>query len=152
MVSSSKGNNLTIFTEKTANLAQLKEGCWKSKQTFEVVEGSQFGSMKQQSPEMAPKEKKIQTKAIRNAIRNLVRKKQSPQPKLKKSKSKSKSTNPEEAIEKRGTLKGRDSIRSSKSRKIQRLFTRKNMSVNIDTRKIKELKRLKDLVSVNTLK
>lgn len=146
-----KGNNLTIFTEKTANLAQLKEGTWKQKQAFELVEGKHFATLKPLSPQGLPKDKKFQTQIIRNAIRNLVRKKQSPQRKSKKSKSKS--TNPDEVIQKRGTLKGgRDSIRSSKSRKLQKLFHRKNLSVSLETRKVKELQKLQDLVFANTLK
>lgn len=148
---------MTIFTEKTANLAQLKEGSWRQRHNFElgVPEGlSHFATQKNLSPKGLPKDKKFQTQIIRNAIRNLVRKKQSPQRKAKKSKSKSKSTNPEDALKKRATLSkaGRESIRSSKSRKLQKLFTRKNLSMSIDSRKAKELQKLQDLVFTSTMK
>lgn len=149
-----KGNNLTIFTEKTANISDLKEGIWHQRQNFMVDSATLAQSATQKN--LSPKnpifkgEKKYQTQVIKNAIRNLVRKKQSPSKKIKQSKSK----NHNESIKKRSsvTKPAPDSIRTSKSRKMNKLFSRKNLSVSIDNRKMQELNKLQDLVFSSTMK
>lgn len=145
---------MTIFTEKTANIADMKEGVWHQRQNF-VVDGAtmaQSATQKNLSPNnlMLRGEKKYQTQVIKNAIRNLVRKKRSPSKKLKQSKSK----NHNESIKRKPTVtkQAPDSIRTNKSRKMNKLFSRKNLSVSIDNRKIQELNKLQDLVFSSTMK
>lgn len=101
-----------------------------------------------------PKEKKYQTQIIRNVLRNLVRKKNSPARKIK---TKSKSKNPDQKISgTTGSVSKKnkpESLASSKSRKLQKLFTRKNLSLSLENRKIREWQqKLQDIPFSSTLK
>ncbi len=97
-----------------------------------------------------PKEKKYQTQIIRNVLRNLVRKKNSPS---RKSKAKSKSKNREEKVVSTAKKNKPESLASSKSRKLQKLFTRKNLSLSIENRKMRDFQqRISDLAFTSTLK
>lgn len=97
-----------------------------------------------------PKEKKYQTQIIRNVLRNLVRKKNSPS---RKTKAKSKSKNPDEKVANTVKKNKPESLASSKSRKLHKLFTRKNLSLSIENRKLKDFQnRFQDIPFVNTLK
>lgn len=93
------------------------------------------------SDSVKSKDKKIQALMIRNALRNLVRKKNSPTRKPKNSKSRGPAG---EASSKKPPLTATGgkpvpkSVGNSKSRKLMKLFTRKNLSVSLENRKIKE--------------
>lgn len=140
MIDDRKGNNLTIFTEKTTNLGNLKEGTWENKQEFVLDQdvSRHFKTSKDHHPsDSKAKEPKYQTQIIRNVLRNLVRKKNSPKRKLKPAKSK----NPEEEnqskkLSKKPSVKktGPQSIASSKSRKLHKIFNRKNLSLSLENR------------------
>lgn len=131
---------MTIVTQKTANLGGLKESVWQNNQKFAVVDeelSRQFKTTKQ-APTIAysgAKEKKYQTQVIKNLLRNLVRKKHSPTRKVKKSKSK----NPEgfkKGSKESSVKKHPESAVTSKSRKLNKLFNRKNLSLSLENRKL----------------
>ncbi len=103
-----------------------------------------------------PKEKKYQTQIIRNVLRNLVRKKNSP---ARKVKAKSKSRNPDDKLGSPVNVNPPtkkikpDSQASSKSRKLQKLFTRKNLSLSLENRKVRDwYNKFQDLPFTSTLK
>lgn len=139
--SRSKGNNLTIFTEKTANLGNLKEGTWENRQNFHLDEdvSRHFRTYKDAPSASKSKEPKYQTQIIRNVLRNLVRKKNSPKRKTKPA-AKSKNQDEDKKLTKKPSTKktgapGPESVASSKSRKLHKLFTRKNLSLSLENRK-----------------
>lgn len=155
-----KQNNLFIFADKQANNFQRDsirpESAVACQSTRADDIQRQFASIKDEMIEFKPKEKKYQTQIIRNVLRNLVRKKNSP---ARKVKAKSKSKNPDEKLGSplnlnQPTKKIKpDSQASSKSRKLQKLFTRKNLSLSLENRKVRDwYNKFQDLPLTSTLK